>query len=405
MATEIKMPQLGLTMTEGTLGAWHKKVGDAVKTGDVLVEINTDKLTTELESEVDGELLAIVGNEGDEIPVQGLICIIGAPGEKVDIPTAAAASAPAAQESTPTAAAPVSAAPAQAASTDGRLRISPLAKKVAAEHGLDAAAIKGTGPNGRIVHKDVLTALEAGPAVAATPVAQTAPLAVSGNVRREKMSPMRKTVAERMFKSHSEIPVVTQTVKNDVTKLMEFRSSVNASREVRFSLNDFILKAVAKALTKHPALLTSIDGNEIIYHEDVNIGMAVAIDTGLIVPVIKNADKLSLEAVAEKAKDLATRARSNGLGMDEYQGATFSVSNLGMYGVEEFTPIINQPNAAILGVCGISDELALVDGEVVVRKVMRTCLTYDHRLLDGAVVAKFQNTLKALLENPLDILL
>lgn len=410
MATEVKMPQLGLTMTEGTIGSWLKKVGDKVAVGDVLAEIQTDKLTTEITSEYEGEMLAIVAQEGEDVPVQGVICVIGAPGEKVDAPAAAAPAAEAAPASAPAAQAAPAAAVATVERASGeRVRISPLAKKIARENNIDYSNIAGSGPGGRIVQKDVMAAKASGagaaPAASSAGGAAAAAMPVMPGDRREKMSSMRKVVAERMLKSHTEIPVVTQNVKVDMTSLMAFRQKLNENREVRFSVNDLVLKAVAKALAANKYMLTSIEGNEIVHHEQVNIGMAVALDSGLIVPVIKEADKLSLGALAEKAKDLASRARSGGLEMDEYQGSTFSVSNLGMFQVEAFTPIINQPNAAILGVCSIDDELALVNGEVKVRKVMRICLTYDHRLMDGAQAARFQLAVKELLENPMEILL
>ena len=399
MAIEINMPQLGLTMTEGTVSSWKKNVGDAVAIGDILVEIQTDKLATEIASEVEGVVLALVAQEGEDVPVQGLLCIIGAEGEKVETaaPVAASAAAPVATQ----APAAVSAPAAMTRAEGERIRISPLAKKTAIANNIDYSTIAGSGPSGRIIQKDVLAAgLKP---VAAAPTA--APVVVQDGDRREKMTPMRKVVAERMHKSHAEIPVVTQTMKVDVTALMNFRKQINENRELRFSINDLVLKATAKALAANKHILVSIDGNEIVYHDQVNIGMAVALEDGLIVPVIKGADKMSLEAIATSAKDLASRARTGALLVDEYQGSTFSVSNLGMFQVESFTPIINQPDAAIMGICSIEDELALQEGQVVVRKILRISMTYDHRLMDGAVAAKFQLAVKALLENPLEIIL
>lgn len=400
MANEVKMPQLGLTMTEGTVGAWQKKVGDKISVGELLVEIQTDKLTSELNSEFEGEILYIAANEGDDVPVQGLLCVIGAPGEKYEGAAAAPAAAQAAEA--PVAAAPQAAAPAQTVSraSGERIRISPLAKKTAQAKGVDYSNIAGSGPGGRIIQSDILAAPAA--SAAASAAAQAAPVAEG---RREKLSGMRKVVAERMLKSHTEVPVVTQNMKIDMTALMEFRKQLNENREKRFSVNDFILKAVAKALADNKQILCSLDGNEIVYHDNVNLGMAVALDSGLIVPVIRDADKMSLSAISETAKDLASRARSGELQMDEYKGSTFSISNLGMFDVESFTPIINQPESGILGVGATQDELALVEGQVVTRKVARICLTYDHRLMDGAVAAKFQKAIKELLENPMNILL
>lgn len=274
---------------------------------------------------------------------------------------------------------------------------------------------------GRIVQKDVLKALdeqgkEEAPAIFAEPTAkeekkEQAP-AASGAVELmegdevEKMSGMRKVVAQRMTQSSQEIPSVTQDIKVDVTKLLDFRAEINEGREVRISLNDFIIKATAKALRKHPEINVSLDGNNRIKRAMVNIGMAVGLDDGLLVPVIRNADTKSLETISQEAKDLAGRAKDGSLDASEYKGSTFSISNIGMFGITSFTPIINQPDAAILGVCATEDVLALTEeGEITTKKVMTLSLTFDHRLIDGATAAKFQQTLKAILENPIDILL
>ncbi len=221
-----------------------------------------------------------------------------------------------------------------------------------------------------------------------------------------KLSGMRKVVAERMTKSAQEIPVVTQNVKIDVTGLMAFRKKVNNELGVKYSLNDYILKATAKALRNNRHILVSIDGDKIIKRAHVNIGMAVALDDGLIVPVLKDADKMGLDEISRTAKDLAERARTNKLGMDEYKGSTFSISNLGMFGVETFDPIINQPDSGILGVCAVQDELVMdEEGNISKRQFMRISFTFDHRLIDGATAAKFELAIRELLENPMQILL
>ena len=404
MAQEVKMPQLGLTMEEGTIETWHKKEGDRVAKGEILLEIATDKITSEIESEFDGVVLKLVAAEGEDVPVQGVIAIIGEEGEQLDAvkPTESVKEAKA-EESKPEVTVksevivPVT-------SEGGRVKISPLAKKTAEKFGVDYSVLAGSGPGGRIIQQDVLNAKDT---VVVKEVKETAPL--SQDEKREGgivLKGMRKVVAERMLQSHLEIPPVTQNMKIDVTKLIEFRKSINETREEKkFSINDFVLKAVAKALAKNPHIMVSLIDGQIFQNSNVNIGMAVSTDTGLIVPVINDADKLSLEALSAKAKDLALRARENKLDMDEYKGSTFTVSNLGMFGVESFTPIINQPDAAILGVCSVEDELALEDGVVVQKKKMKISLTYDHRLLDGAVAAKFQQEIKKLLENPMEILL
>lgn len=414
MAFEIKMPQLGLTMEEGTVAQWLKQEGDTVAKGDVLLDITTDKLTSEIESEADGVLLKIVAKEGEDVPVKGLLGYIGEAGETVGDAAPAAAPAAAAAPAEVPVAAP---APAPAAKADGsRIRISPLARKTAAKLGVDYQNLAGSGPSGRIVQKDILAAAEAAKQqpvpVAEAPAAAPAPAAKSGELELMdgdevvKLAGMRKVVAERMAKSAREIPTVTQNVKIDVTKLVAFRKQINETSGQKFSMNDFILKAVANALRANPHILVSIDGNQIIKRAHVNLGMAVALDDGLIVPVIRDADKLSLSQISATAKDLAVRARENKLAMDEYKGSTFTISNLGMFGVETFDPIINQPDAGILGVCAVQDELDMdEEGKIFKKQVMRISFTFDHRLIDGAVAAKFELAIKELLEDPMRILL
>ena len=413
MAYEILMPQLGLTMEEGTVSQWIKHEGDAVKAGDVVAEITTDKLTHELQSERDGVLLKIVAQEGEDVPVKGVLAYIGEAGESI---TAAPAAAPAAEESVPATASPAAAAP----TADGRrIRISPLARKTAAKLGVtDFAAIVGSGTSGRITQKDILAAAEAmktapapaplsvAAASASEPAAPKAGLELMEGDTVVKLSGMRKVVAERMLHSHTEIPPVTQNTKVDVTELMKFRKLLLAETGRKYSVNDLILKATAKMLRQHPEILVSYDNGQMIQRAHVNIGMAVALEAGLIVPVIRDADRLGLDALADSAKDLASRAKGNKLLPDEYKGSTFSVSNLGMFGIETFTPIVNQPDAAILGVCAVQDELTLAeDGSVSKRQVMRLSFTYDHRLIDGATAAKFVMDLRDLLQSPMCIVL
>ena len=419
MAYEVLMPQLGLTMEEGTVSQWIKHEGDEVKTGDVIVEITTDKLTNEVASEHDGVMLKIVAQEGEDIPVKGLLCYIGQPGEAVGDAPAAPAAAHAAAEAAPAAAAPA-AAPAPVAAANGkRIRISPLARKTAAKMGVDYSGIAGTGPSGRIVVKDILAAAEAqknapaaAPAAAeAAPAKKEAPKAGLELMEGDtvvKLTGMRKVVAERMLASHTEIPPVTQNIKVDVTELMKFRKMLLAETGKKYSVNDLVLKAIAKCLTQHPEILVSFDeaNHQIIQRKHVNIGMAVALDAGLITPVIRDADKMGLDTLAATAKDLAARAKENKLTADEYKGSTITVSNLGMFGIETFTPIINQPDSVIVGVCAIEDELQMDDeGKLSKHQVMRLSVTLDHRTLDGAVVAKFEMDLRDILQNPMSIVL
>lgn len=410
MAFEILMPQLGLTMEEGTVTQWLKQEGDPVKAGEAVLEITTDKLTNEVTSEHDGVLLKIVAQEGEDIPVKGLLGYIGQAGEQVGDTAAPAPAAAPAQAS----AAPATPAAAPAAAPSGvRIRISPYARKLAAGMGVDYSHLTGSGPSGRIVAKDILAAAEAQKAAPAAPAAApAAPAPKKGGLELMdgdtvvKLSGMRKVVAERMLQSHTEIPPVTQNTKVDVTALMQFRKSLVETAGKKFSVNDLILKATAKVLRQHPEILVSYDNGQIIQRAHVNLGMAVALDAGLIVPVIRDADKMGLEELAAKAKDLATRAKNNQLTTDEYKGSTFSVSNLGMFGIETFTPIVNQPDAGILGVCAIQDELVMDDeGSISKHQVMRLSFTFDHRLIDGAVAAKFIMDLRDLLQSPMNILL
>jgi pyruvate dehydrogenase E2 component (dihydrolipoamide acetyltransferase) len=411
MATEIRMPQMGLTMTEGVIGQWQKQVGDKIKIGEVLLNVETDKLTNDIESEAEGTILAVYAHAGDTVPVQGLLCVVGQPGEKIAVNEeitnqdgAERKTTEAGQIGGKDAGGPIEATgalkQAESGQSGGRVRISPLAKKTAAALEVTYESLVGSGPGGRIVQQDILRQAEQiQEATAPTPKADS----IESAGRRVKLQGMRKVVAARMFKSHSEIPVVTQNMKIDVTELVLLRQQINANCEWKFTFNDFVLKAVAKALADNKHILVSLDGNEIIYHDHVNLGMAVAVPDGLIVPVIRDADQLTMEALSRIAKGLAVRTREGKLGMDEYKGSTFTVSNLGMFGIETFTPIINQPEAAILGVCTIDDELAMVETTVIVRKKLHISLTFDHRLLDGAIAAQFQLAVKQLLEHPLEI--
>lgn len=410
MAVEVRMPQLGLTMEEGTIDQWLKQEGDVVKVGDPIVQIQTDKLTSELESETDGVLLKIVAPEGEDIPVKGLLAYIGEAGETVGIVDEVASTV---EEITPILeeVKMVEVADSLPTHTGGRIKISPLAKKTAKKLGVTFTDLQGSGPGGRIIQQDILKKaeepiVEAPVQVSPLPSVKSANLELMDGDTVVKLTGMRKTIAERMFKSHNEIPAVTQDVKIDVTKLMEFRKQLNENRETKLSVNDFILKAVAKALKKNRNILVSLDGDKIIKRAHINLGMAVSLEEGLIVPVIKDADKMGIEELSQSAKDLAVRAREGKMTMDDYSGSTFTISNLGMYGVTSFTPIINQPDAAILGVNSIQSELDMDDeGNVFKKQVLTISLTFDHRLLDGSDAAVFQVEIKKLLEDPINIIL
>lgn len=405
MATEIRMPQFGVSMETGTVAQWLKAEGDTVKAGDVLASIETEKLTNDVVSEVDGVLLKIVAQEGEDVPVQGLMAYVGQPGEA--LPDAGGTAAPAAAESAPVT---VESVPAAGQVSGGRVKASPLARKIAAKLGVDLSQVTPGGTSGRIRADDVRAYAAQVPAAPAAPAAAPAPAVAAAELMDgdtvEKLSGMRKVVAQRMQQSHTEIPPVTQVTKVDVTALMQFRKELLEKTGKKYSVNDLLLKATAKCLAAHPEMLVSFDGSQIIHRAHVNLGMAVALDTGLIVPVIRDADKLSLDALAARAKDLAARAKDGGLTPDDYKGSTFTISNLGMFGIEMFTPIVNQPDAAILGVTAVEDELVMEpDGTISKHQVMRLCCTFDHRAMDGAVEARFGMALRDLLQSPVEILL
>ena len=413
MATEIRMPQFGVSMETGTIAKWFKAEGDPVKAGEAVASIETEKLTNEVVSETDGVILAIAAQEGEDVPIQGLMAVVGAPGEVWNGSAPAAAAEPAAPAPAPAAEPCAAPAAVPTAAAGGRIKASPLARKTAAQLGVDLAKVRAAGTSGRIKSRDVYAyaqQMKAAESAAATPAPAPAPKAGSLELMEGdtviKLAGMRKVVSQRMWASHNEIPPVTQNIKVDVTELMKFRKMLLAETGKKYSVNDLVLKATAKCLRQHPEMLVSLDGDQIIQRAHVNLGMAVALDAGLIVPVIRDADKLSLDALSAAAKDLATRAKENKLGADEYKGSTFTVSNLGMFGIETFTPIINQPDAAILGVCAIHDELDMDgEGKLFKKQVMRLSVTLDHRLLDGSVVAKFEMDLRDLLEKPMSILL
>ena len=407
MAAEIRMPQFGVSMETGTIAQWCKAEGDPVKVGDVLASIETEKLTNDVISEVDGVLLKIVAPEGEDVPVQGLMAYVGQPGEVLPGGTAAAPDAPAAGS-----APAVQRAEAPQPSV-GRIKASPLARKIAVKLGVDLAQVTPGGTSGRVRADDVRAYAAQAPAAPApapipapAPATPAAPAELADGDTAEKLSGMRKVVAQRMLQSHTEIPPVTQNTRVDVTELMMFRKMLQSETGNKYSVNDLILKAVAKCLRKHPEMLVSFDGDRIIQRAHVNLGMAVALDAGLIVPVIRDADKMGLDDLSAHAKDLATRAKTNKLTPEDYQGSTFTVSNLGMFGVDSFTPIVNQPNAAILGVCASHDELVMDDeGTITKHQIMQLCLTYDHRLMDGAVAARFGMDMRDILEKPMGIIL
>ena len=425
MATSIVMEALSPTMEEGRLVAWKKREGDAVKTGETLAEVETDKAVMELVAREDGVLRKIVLAEGATVPVGALVAIVGSADEDISKLAAAApaqpgpgargegsVSSPAGAPTRPvaTAAAPVQPAPVASqplapSPQPLRVRSSPLARRLAAERGLDLKLVTGTGPAGRVTKRDVEAA---GPAmrVAAAAPAPAAVTAPAGGFRDAPLTTMRKTIARRLSESLGPVPHFFLTSETGMERAWEARQHLAGLGDAyRVSFNDLIVKAVALALRQHAAVNASFLDDRIRYHAEVHIGMAVAIEDGLITPVIRNADRKGLLELTAESKALAERARARRLAPEEYTGATFSVSNLGMFDIDEFTAIINPPEAGILAVGRIAQRPVVVDGAVVARRTMRVTMSCDHRVVDGATGAKFLQTVKLMLENPLAMLL
>jgi pyruvate dehydrogenase E2 component (dihydrolipoamide acetyltransferase) len=426
----ILMPRLSDTMTEGVIADWHKKVGDAVKKGDILADIETDKATMELESYKEGKLLYVGAKKGEKIAVNDLLAVIGDE-KKVNLEKILAAagnkgggaagtavvSGPAPASGTVTnGAAPAPAEPETvhsglSVSADGRIKASPLAKKLAAEKGIDISKVPGSGDNGRIIKKDVDSYTPATAAVAAPqPTAggkAVVPTAPAGQVSYEEVpvSQMRKVIAKRLAESKFTAPHFYVTMTVDMDKVIESRARMNEVSPVKISFNDIVLKAVAVALKQHPAINSSWLGDKIRINHHVNIGVAVAIEDGLLVPVVRFADTKSLSQIAAEVKDLAQRAKNKKLQPADWEGSTFTISNMGMFGVDEFTAIINPPDACILAVSSIQAVPVVKNGAVVPGNIMKLTLSCDHRVVDGATGSLFLQTVKSLLEEPLRMMI
>ena len=443
MATELTMPKNDMDMEEGTIVKWLKNVGDKVEKGEMFMEIETDKTSMEIESPATGVLLAQFYQGGDVVPVNTVMGYVGEAGEAVPEQGAKAAAEEAPKEEKKEAPA-AEKAPAKVLSDASGIPATPYAKKLAKDNGIDLKEVVPTGRHGEIRAIDVFTAIEASPVATPLAKAMAADLGVdlstiqgsgyrgkilSDDIKaafaqaqtaaeeenvagamkeiaevleRRKLSSMRKAIMKNMNSSHTEIPNVTQNIKVDVTELLALRAKINEGKEKaeKVSVNDLIIKAVGKATAKF-----ELEGNEYVVHKQVNVGMAVGITDGLVVPVIKDVDKKTLLQVSKDAKELAKKARDGKLKSSEMGDGRITISNIGMYGTHSFTPIINQPEASIVGVCGTEDELALVDGQVVVRKKMMICVTFDHRILNGTEVCEFESYLKELIENPVTILI
>ena len=419
----ITMPRLSDTMTEGKVAKWHKKVGDTVKEGDILAEIETDKAVQDFESEFNGTLLYVGTEEGGANPVDSVLAIIGPEGANIS----GIISGGGKKDSTPKTEiseqkSSNTEAPkadqneniAVSASSSERVAISPLAKKMAEDKGIDVNILKGSGENGRIVKKDIegftpalnesVTNEPKSSSVAATP----APVAmnfVQGQDSETPNSQVRNIIAKRLSESKFTAPHYYLIVEINMDKAIEARKEINSLPDTKISFNDMVIKATAMALRKHPQVNSTWNADKIIHHGNINVGVAVAIPDGLVVPVLKNADQMNYNQISAGVKDMAGRAKSKGLKANEMEGSTFSVSNLGMFGIETFTSIINQPNSAILSVGAIIEKPIVKDGQIVVGNTMKLSLACDHRVVDGATGAQFLQTLRTYLEQPLSLLL
>ncbi len=420
MAEIVRMPKMSDTMTEGVVVKWHKKVGDTVKSGELVAEIETDKATMEFESYQAGTLLYMGVEEGKAIPVDGVLAVMGTAGEdfkalldaelaKSAAPApepvkveAAPAPAPAPAKAATPAPAPVQAPAMPVASVNGdRTKASPLAKRLANEKGIDLSMLKGSGEHGRIVKRDIEW-FKPGTFVQ---TAAFAPNAVTTESFEEvTVSQMRKTIARRLSESMFTAPHFYLTMDIDMDEVVKAREAVNQVASVKISFNDFVVKAVASALRQHPAVNSSWLGDRIRYNHHINIGVAVAVEEGLLVPVVRFADSKTLSQIATEVKGYAQKAKDKKLQPTDWEGNTFTISNLGMFNIEEFTAIINPPDACILAVGGIKQVPVVKNGTIQPGNVMKVTLSCDHRVVDGVVGSKFLNTLKALLENPIVLL-
>jgi pyruvate dehydrogenase E2 component (dihydrolipoamide acetyltransferase) len=454
MAIAVEMPKMSDTMEEGVLVAWLAEEGDEVSAGDVIAQVETDKATMDLEVYDDGVLLKKVIDEGDAVPIGGLIAVLGDAGEdpsdvlaeyqggngaaEEDEAEAAASEAEETTDAQQDAAAEAPSgdgaptaepSPAGRTETNGRIKASPLARRLAEEHGIELASVDGSGPEGRIIKRDIEAAIERPPAEAPAEEAAPAeapamaeapayqrPAEVAGVQEEqlyesERISQMRKTIARRLAQSKYTAPHFYLTIDLDMERAIAFRKQLNELAKeqdrAKVSYNDLVTKACAVALRQHPEVNASYleQEGEIRHYKQVHVGVAVAIDDGLVTPVIRNADRKGLAQIAEETQALAAKARDRTLQPDEMEGSTFTTSNLGMFGIEEFTAIINPPNACILAIGAIRDEAVVKDGEVVPGKRMKVTLSCDHRVVDGAVGARFLTTLRHYLEEPMNMLL
>ena len=425
MAEIVRMPKLSDTMTEGVVAEWHKEVGDQVESGDLLAEIETDKATMEFESFQDGHLLYIGVDKGEAAPVDSILCILGEEGEDYqslldqessknedDSKDSAEESKEQSKEQESKESSSVSPQPVkpekasesnQTQSTKtsttegGRIKASPLARKMAEEKGIDLSQVQGTGDGGRITKADIDNFTPQSASSGSSVTAFTG----EESFTEEPVSQMRKTIAKRLSESKFTAPHFYLTVEIDMDNVIQARKAINATGDMKVSFNDFVVRAAAAALKKHPKINASWLGDKIRYNDHVHIGVAVAVDEGLLVPVVRFADGKSLSAISAEVKDYAQKAKAKKLQPQDWEGNTFTISNLGMFGIEEFTAIINPPDACIMAVGGIIEKPVVKDGQIVPGNRMKVTLSCDHRVVDGATGSEFLNTFKAMLENPI----
>ena len=423
MPIEITMPQLSDTMTEGTLVKWKKKEGDAVHSGEEIADVETDKATMPMESFEDGTLASILISEGQKVAVGQILAVIATKGEDIAAlkkqyansataaPATPAPKAEASAASTPEPAAPAPAAapspaPVTAKAPSGRTVVSPLARRMASELGVDLATIRGSGPKGRIVQQDIEAATRETPTEApakSAPPATLAPRVLAGQKHQVPLTKMRATIAQRLQISKQSLPHFYETIDIDCENVLALRGKLNDAMEkegIRLSLADFIAKALAVTLQKHPEVNATFDGQQITQHGDVNLGIAVALPAGLIVPVLRGINLMGLKEIRQRTADLIERARLQKLRAEELSGGTFTISNLGNFGIRQFTAIINPPEVAILAIGTAEKRAVCLGSEIVPRTMMSVTLSADHRVVDGALAAEFLRTFKRLMEEP-----
>ncbi len=408
MAVVIRMPKMSDTMTEGVIVAWHKKEGDTVKPGDILADVETDKATMELENFEKGILLHIGIKEGQAVPIDAVIAVVGAAGEDykalIEAPKAASAAESLKAETNATEAIIVEKVSSDVVavlnSDDSRIKASPLAKSIAKEKGIALNSLVGSGENGRIVKRDLEN-------IQSSSVKGSAYIggSLSESYDEIPVSQMRKTIARRLLESKNGAPHFYLTIDINMDRVMESRKNINAGGEFKISVNDFIIKACAEGLTKHPMVNSSWLGDKIRVNHHINVGVAVAVEDGLLVPVVRFANTKKLSQISKEVKEFAQKAKDKKLQPSDWEGNTFSISNLGMFGIEEFTAIINPPDACILAVGATRETVIVKNGEFKVAQMMKVTMSCDHRVVDGATGAAFLNTLKSLLEDPIRIIL